>query len=1086
MNTNRHKITLSILATIFSVVLIAPSLHAADLHGQVKFGGLPLPGATVTASQGDKKLVAVADPDGSYLFQNLADGTWSIEVDMLGFTPVKQDVTVAAAAPASDFELKMKSLDEIKAIATTAPPPASISYTSPASEQTANTAVPVPAGGKKAASNGKKGAPAPPANQNSFQRADLRAQAGAAAPPASDTPSANSPFANQDPGELSQRASDGFLVNGTQNNGAASPFAQAARFGNNVRGLASLYQFGFGFIIDNSALDAKNFSLTGQDTLKPYFNNMTALANFAGPIRIGHLFKAPPTIFLNYQFVHNRSDTTQPALMPLATQRAGDFSQSSTLIYDPTTGAPFAGNVIPASRISEQAKALLNFYPLPNFPTGGAYNYQVPFAGLSAQNNLQARFNKSLTTKDQFFGNFGWQGVSMDTPNVFGFTDTTNTFGISVVLSEQHRFTPRTFGLLQVQFSRFSSTKTPYFANRENVSGDAGVMGNNQEPINWGPPSLNFAASGIYPLSDGLPSLTHNQTTGVSYNMTWIHGRHQVAYGGDYRWQQFNQIAQQNPRGSFTFTGAATSLNGVGGFGSGSDFADFLLGVPDTSSLAFGNADKYFRSTMADVAVEDTWRVGPSLTVTPGLRWDYGSPISELYGRLVNLDIAPGYTAIEPVVGSYPVGTLTGQRYPSSLVRPDLHEFEPSLGLAWRPFPASSVVIRGGYSLRYNTSVYQQIASQMAQQSPLSTSLIASNAVNPLSLANGFYVPPGVITNNFAIDPNFRVGYVQNWQASLQRDLPGSFVLIATYNGIKGTRAVQEFYPNTYPLGVTNPCPTCQSGYIYETSNGNSTREAGSIQLRRRLHNGLTSQVQYTYSKSIDDAALGGRTAPGAAPAGGGGGQGGGQGGGTPGGATISPPPTAVVAQNWLDLSAERGLSTFDQRHLVSWTTQYTTGQGIGGGTLLSGWRGTAFKEWTVVTTINAGTGLPLTPIYETTIPGTGFTGIRPDYTGASVTNAPAGRSLNPEAYAAPSGHWGNAARDSITGPSQFTFNASLARTFRLRDRYTLDLKIDSVNPINHVTFGSWNVIVNSPQQFGTPTAPNAMRSLQTTLRLRF
>lgn len=1079
----RTRLRRSLLATLACAFLWlnALPLVAAPLRGQVKFGGLPVPGATVTASQGDRKVVAVADQQGAYFFMDLADGVWNIEVEMLGFTPFRQDVTVAAGAPASDFDLKMLSLDEIKSIATTAPPPAAISYTSPTAAPVTNTAIPTPVNGRKAANN-KKNAPAPPANQNSFQRADLRAsQTAPNASPAADAAPANSQFANQDASELNQRASDGFLVNGSQNNGAASPFAQAASFGNNRRGPGSLYQFGFGFIIDNSALDARNFSLTGQDTLKPAFNNMTGLASFAGPIRFGHLFKSPPTIFLNYQFVHNRNDTTQPALMPLAAQRAGDFSQSRALIYDPTTGAPFDGNVIPASRISNQAKALLNFYPLPDFASGGAYNYQAPFASVVQQNNLQARFNKSITTKDQFFGNFGYQGVGMTTPNVFDFTDKSSSLGLNVILNLQHRFTPRTFGTLQVQFSRFSTRTTTYFENRQNVSGLAGITGNNQDPVNWGPPSLSFA-SGIYPLSDGVPAFNRSQTTGVSYSTMWIHGRHNVSYGGDYRWQQFNQLSQTNPRGAFTFTGAATGniVNGVAQPGTGSDFADFLLGIPDTSSLAFGNADKYFRSTMADLLVNDDWRVGPSLTLNIGLRWDYGSPITERYGRLVNLDIAPGYSAISPVVGYYPVGQLTGQRYPASLVHPDLHEFEPSFGLAWRPFPASSMVIRAGYSLRYNTSVYQQIASQMAQQSPLSTSLIASNAVTPLTLANGFYLPPGVVSNTFAIDPDFRVGYVQNWQASLQRDLPGSLVMIATYNGIKGTRAVQEFYPNTYPIGVTGPCPTCPSGYIYETSNGNSTRESGSIQLRRRLHNGLTSNLQYTYSKSIDDAALGGRTFSG------GGGGGGGVGGGAAGGGGVpAPPPTAVVAQNWLDLSAERGLSTFDQRHLVSWTTQYTTGVGIGGGTLLSGWRASLFKDWTVVSSINAGTGLPQSPLYLAAVPGTGFTGIRPDYTGASVTAAPSGLTLNPLAYTAPVGHWGNAARDSITGPAQFTFNASLGRTFRVRDRYTLDLRVDSTNPINHVTYTTWNATINSPQ-FGTPLAANAMRSLQTTVRLRF
>ena len=74
---------------------------------------------------------------------------------------------------------------------------------------------------------------------------------------------------------------------------------------------------------------------------------------------------------------------------------------------------------------------------------------------------------------------------------------------------------------------------------------------------------------------------------------------------------------------------------------------------------------------------------------------------------------------------------------------------------------------------------------------------------------------------------------------------------------------------------------------------------------------------------------------------------------------------------------------------------------------------------------------------------------------------------------------------NSITGPMQFTMNASFSRTFRLRDRYSLDVRIDSVNPINHVTYTSWNTTINSPQ-FGTAVAANAMRSLQTTLRLRF
>ena len=154
---------------------------------------------------------------------------------------------------------------------------------------------------------------------------------------------------------------------------------------------------------------------------------------------------------------------------------------------------------------------------------------------------------------------------------------------------------------------------------------------------------------------------------------------------------------------------------------------------------------------------------------------------------------------------------------------------------------------------------------------------------------------------------------------------------------------------------------------------------------------------------------------------------------------------------------------------------------------MLNGWRGTLLKDWTVVTTIAAGSGLPQTPLYLAAVPGTGVTGsIRPDTTGKSINAAPAGLHLNPAAFAAPaSGQWGSAGRDSITGPGQFSLNVSASRTFRLKSRFNLDARIDSTNTLNHAVFTAWDTTINSTQ-FGLPAAANAMRSLQATLRLRF
>jgi trimeric autotransporter adhesin len=994
-------------------------LTAGEYRGQVTFGGLPVPGATVTATAGGRHFAAITDLQGQYDFPDLPEENWTIEIQMSGFETVEKPVS--SSTPAK-WELKLLPLDRIKA-------------------QVQSAAV--------------SAQPVPPAQ--------------AASPSAQNEPK-NGPAPKPEPAaeDLNQRAADGFLINGSSQNGAASPFAQLAAFGNNRNGSKGLYNGAIGVTFDNSALDAQQFSLTGQNTPKLSYNRMTGLAALGGPLQIGHLFKRPPVFFALYQWTRNKNASTLPGLMPDLAERNGIFSNP---VLDPTTGVPFPGNQIPQNRFSPQAQALLNFYPLPNFTGNAGYNYQVPILSPSHQDALQSRFNKSLGNRDQVYGRFAFQSTRSNTQNLFDFLDTTSLLGINTSVNWSHRLDQQWFLNLGVQFSRLATHITPYFENRENVSGDAGISGNDQNPMNWGPPGLTFA-SGIAGLSDAQSSFDRNQTSGLSGSMLWNRGAHNIMLGSDFRRQEFNYLSQQNPRGIFTFTGEAA------GAAVGSDFADFLLGIPDTSSIAYGNADKYFRQSVYDAFLNDDWRISPELSVNAGVRWEYGAPITELYGRLVNLDVIPGFAAVAPVVASDPIGTLTGLRYPSSLVHPDKRGFEPRVGLAWRPLSGSSMVVRAGFGVYYDTSVYQTVAVQMAQQPPLSKTLTVQNsAADPLSLANGFIAPPSATSNTFAADPNFHAGYAQNWQVSLQRDLPGSLQMTATYLGIKGTRGPQEFLPNTYPIGAANPCPLCPAGFYYMTSNGNSTRQSGQIQLRRRLHNGLTGTLLYTFSKSIDDdAVLGGQGAsatgqnsPNAASSGS---------SGTLSSSTTGPSNLAV-AQNWLDLGAERSLSTFDQRHLLNLQMQYTTGMGAGGGTLLSGWRGALFKEWTFAATITAGSGLPETPVYLAAVPGTGVTGtIRPDYIGGSL--------LSRSAYIAPvSGQWGNAGRDTINGPAQFTLNTSLGRIFRVSDRLNLDLRVDSTNALNHVTYSTWQTTINSTQ-FGLPVAANTMRSLQTTLRLRF
>jgi hypothetical protein len=455
--------------------------------------------------------------------------------------------------------------------------------------------------------------------------------------------------------------------------------------------------------------------------------------------------------------------------------------------------------------------------------------------------------------------------------------------------------------------------------------------------------------------------------------------------------------------------------------------------------------------------VNDDWRLSPRLTLNAGIRWDYATPVTELYNRLVNLDIAPGYAAVAPVL-SGEAGVYSGS-LPTALVRPNRNNFSPRLGFAWRPSTKGSMVVRGGYGIYYNTSIYNQIASNMAQQPPFARVLsVSSTLVNPLTLENGFLQASGLATSStFAIDPNYRVGYVQTWNLNIQHDLPMGLFATAGYLGTKGTRLDQQFIPNSVPPGAA--ASAFPHSYIYETSNGNSIYHAAEFQLNRRFRSGIMARASYQLSKSIDNAGTGGR----------------GQ-GNTP------------VAQNWLDLSAERGLSSFDSRHNLSVLFQYSSGMGRSGGTLVNGWRGTLLKDWTVSGNISLRSGNPFTATLagnRSQVSGTAVANtVRADATGLPVEAA--GILFNTAAFAQPAaGMWGNAGRNTIPGAATFSLNSSVGRIFRLGERRSVDLQWQAQNLLNHVTITNWGTALGS-SNFGLATGAASMRRMTLNLRVRF
>jgi hypothetical protein len=1025
----------SLRAALMILLLGAVTLRASDHTGKVTLTGVSIPGATVTAKQAEKSIATITDQNGIYKFTGLADGAWTITVSMVGFETMTREVTLPSSAEGV-WELTLLPIDKVVG-ALPAPRPAQPAQTSSTNGSNGST----PARGQGPAA--KANASATP--QTGFQRAGVN-QVATAPPP---------PVDREEPPPDPNAAAAGLLINGSVNNGAASPFAQARAFGTNRPNQRSLYSYAAGLQMGSSAFDARQYSFSSSETQRPSYTDAQFQGSFQGPVKVPGL-RNRINIFVGYQGTSDHNVQTQASVVPTALERRGDFSNSVNAlglpvqVKDPVTGLPFAGNQIQPGRISPQAAALLAYYPEAN--ADGHYNYQTPILTSSRSDGGNTRMAYALNNRNQLQGTLGYQRTRGTSRTLLGFEDSSEGWGLDANVNWSLRISQFLNLRTRYQYTRSKNTSLPYFANRTNVSADAGITGNDQDPLNWGPPGLQFA-SDLAGLNDGRYSEGRTGVHVVASDLQSFRGRHTLTFQGEFRHVSNNVFSQENPRGAFTFTGART----------GFDFADFLLGLPQTASMAFGNADKFFRSNTYGAGIADDWRVSPSFTMTMALRWDYESPITERFDRLVNLDVAPDFSAVAPAIATDGTGSITGAEVARSLVRPDKHGFQPRLGIAWRPVPGSSLVVRAAYGVYRNTNIYQSIATLLAQQPPLSTSFNINSAQTPFTLADGFIVGRALglanTLNTYAIDPDLQVSYAQNWQASVQRDLPMSLTVNATYLGAKGSNLMQAFVPNTYPAGAVNPCPACPTGFRYLISDGHSIRNAAQVQLRRRLRNGFTSSIQYTLAKSMDNA-------------------------GSFGGASFSP---SALAQNWLDLEAEYARSNFDQRHQVVATVEYTTGAGVLGGTLLDGMKGRLLKDWTFTTQITTGSGNPITPTVFSAVGSTGIIGnTRPSLTGEPIEASEDNRYANPLAFtAAAPGEWGSAPRNLFNGPAPFSMNASVTRTFRIGERINMDYRIDATNVLNRVTFSGINTQITS-DQFGYANRTNDMRKIRMLFRFRF
>jgi hypothetical protein len=839
----------------------------------------------------------------------------------------------------------------------------------------------------------------------------------------------------------------------------------------------------FSVTLAGSALDAAPFSVTGAPTEKPDYFQQRYTLSFGGPLMIPALNKGTSrtTFFVNYNGNHSGTPFDVLSIVPTAAARGGDFSSLRLPVIDPQTGVAFPGNQIPQSRIDSSSRALLAYFPLPNLP-GDSQNFRYTSSAVTNTDDVNLRLVFSLGQAGQGGqgergqggqGGFGGRGrggqgrqglnISLGVHYRHGDSDRTTAFPTLGGASLQSAWDvpvgisfakAKVFHSIRLQFNRNRADVANLYSGVTNVAGDAGIGGVSTDPFDWGVPSLSFKT--ISSLADVTPSEVLNRTFGLSYSASTTKRKHTLRAGGDLRLIDVESHVDANANGSYIFTGLYTgpaALTRVAG--SGNDFADFLLGLPQEATLNFTPGTEQFRQRTWDVFFQDDWRMKSTLTLNLGVRYEFFSPVTETGNRLVTLDANSDFTAAVPVSAGGS-GPFTGA-YPDSLAFPDRNNIAPRLGIAWKP--AEKWTVRGGYGVNYITGAYQPIAQQLAAQPPYATATTAfGTVVQPISLSTVFTVPPAIDTQNtYGIDPAFRLGFVHIWNVDVQRDLTRTVIVGASYTGTRGGDLDIQRAPNRGPDGTIDPnLPP----YIWESSVGHSLMNSLSLRVRKRQTHGFAAGATYTYSKSMDNAS-------------------------TIGGGAV------VVAQDDRNLDAEWGLSSFDQRHRFNADWSYELPFGPNRRWLTNGVPAAIAGGWMLSGTVQLATGTPFTArvLGDVTDVSRGSNGsLRADYTGAPIglTDPTVAAFFNTAAFVVPpAGQFGDAARNTIQGPG-FT-NASLALTRNVTFAGTrgLSIRVQANNVFNTVQYAAIDTVVNSPT-FGQVVSARPMRSVQIVARVRF
>jgi hypothetical protein len=770
------------------------------------------------------------------------------------------------------------------------------------------------------------------------------------------------------------------------------------------------------------------------------------------------------------------------------TFRQGDFSQllsQGIQLYNPFSvdangvRAPFANNQIPSNLISPAVKKLFSdnsLYPLPI--NSGLVNNQLNSNSSYVKSDQgDFKLDWKIDAKDDFSGRYS--NGRQDTPGVNTFPLTYNTFNIAPfqngVVDWTRTFSPSVVNEARVGVNNIMLNNGGADKGLGDIAQKLGIQSAGSGLLSL----QGFTyAGGIGSSNIGTQQLFANTTYHYADNLTIIRGRHLMKTGFQVLRQQMNTFyAGNNGRTGF--------INFNGQYTQGPNFrsptskaigeADFLIGLPNDLGRGLSTGTWGHRKTIYGIYFQDDWRATDTLTLNLGLRWEYHTPLVEVKDRQSNFDEFTGQLELAGKDGNS-----------RALYNGFKKDFQPRVGFAWTPAMLNKkYVVRGAYTISsfmegtgtnlrlplnppFNSEFESLYQASLANQ-PLTTLDQGLSGLNPKD--------PYVGANIRLWDPNVRPANVQQWNFTIERELPGLNLLSVGYVGQHGTHLVVpmpyfqkrllngQVLPSPYLSG--NPTLVSQILQISGTeTNGNQKYNSLQASLRKRFSAGLEYQLSYTWSHGMSDA-IGYY---------GDGGQSGSQ---------------SAYMQNLYNRRAEWGPTYFDVRHVfvASHTYELPFGKGkqLGGGwnPVVDGILG----GWHMGGTLALHGGFPLT-IKTTDHSGTLARSARADVVGTPHDSHVVGFGnhwLDGSAYADTKAFtFGTAGTGTAPGPGLKIFSLSLGKKFAITERTSFELRGEAFNLTNTPIFSSPVSQTITSARFGEISSAQGERNLQVAMKFYF